>query len=117
MDYLALNSFWRCAVVFLLAAAVVGCSSTTVRCGGRVYPEKASADALSVVKKTEVDSKEFCAESGGGCDFTVAKTKQGWSVAATRTFAVDGKCASRIGDEKIYIYDESGVLVRAIDGM
>jgi hypothetical protein len=115
MDCPALNDFRRCAVAFLLAAAAVSCSSKAVHCGGRVYPVEAGADALGVVRKAEADSKEFCAESGAGCDFTVAKTKKGWSVAATRTFAVDGKCASRIGDEKIYSYDESGILVRVMD--
>lgn len=117
MDYQALNNIWRCAFAFLLIVVMMGCSSKAVHCGGRVYPDKASAEALELVKKAEMDSKAFCAESNAGCDFTVAKTNQGWSVAATRTFSVDGKCASRAGDEKFYSYDETGSLIRAVDGM
>ncbi|MEJ7746428.1 MAG: hypothetical protein WKF61_06685 [Luteimonas sp.] len=96
---------------------VAGCSAEKVHCGGRIYPDQVGEDALKILKKTEAESKEFCSEPGAGCDFTVAKTRQGWSVAATRTFAADGKCASRIGDEKFYSYDNSGSLIRVIDGM
>lgn len=75
------------------------------------------ADALEIVKKAAVASRTFRAESGAGCDFTVAKTNQGWSVAATRVLAVDGKCVSRIGDEKFYAYDDAGTLIRVVDGI
>jgi hypothetical protein len=112
-----LNQVWRYAFALLLVAATSGCSSEAMHCGGRIYPDHAGADALDLVKKAERDSKAFCAVSGAGCDFTVARTNQGWSVAATRTFAVDGKCASRIGDEKFYRYDEAGTLIRVVSGI
>jgi len=112
-----MNRFWQFGIVSLLAAATVSCSSTTAQCGGRVFPDGVDAEALEIAEKAVVASKSFCAESDAGCDFTVAKTSQGWSVAVTRMYAVDGKCASRIGDEKFYAYDASGTLISVIDGM
>lgn len=116
MDCLVLNDARRYAAAIFLVAGVTGCSSATVDCGGQVHPENLGADALRIVEKAKADSKAFCSESDSGCDFTVAKTAQGWSVAATRIFAVDGKCASRIGDERFFSYDESGTLLRVIEG-
>ncbi|WP_141400851.1 hypothetical protein [Pseudoxanthomonas wuyuanensis] len=112
-----MNKILRYASYSIAVAVISGCSSKADHCGGNVYPDKAGVDALRFVEKAKVDSEEFCLESGAGCDFTVAKTNQGWSVAVTRTFAVDGKCASRVGDEKFYSYDNSGSLIRVIDGM
>jgi hypothetical protein len=112
-----MTSFWRFAFWLLLLAALGGCSSEKIDCGGKISPDVINADALKIVKKAEIDSKAFCKGSDAGCTFTVAKTDQNWSVSATRVFAVDGKCVSRIGDEKFYKYDESGVLMRVIDGI
>lgn len=117
MDCQVLNSVRHFALALLLMVVVTGCTSKTVLCGGQVYPDNISADAMRVVKKAEVDSRVFCAGSNAGCDFTIAKTNQGWSVAATRTFAVDGKCASRLGDEKFYYYDGAGALIRVVQGI
>lgn len=117
MDCQAINNFSRHTISFFFITAITGCSVEDVHCGGHNYPEKVGEDALRILKKAEVDSRAFCSGPGAGCDFTIARTNQGWSVVATRMFAVDGKCASRIGDEKFYSYDSSGSLIRVIDGI
>jgi len=117
MDCQTINSVSRHAISLFFIAAIAGCSAEDVRCGGHNYSEKVGADALRILKKAEVDSRAFCSGPGAGCEFTIARTNQGWSVAATKMVAVDGKCASRIGDEKFYSYDSSGSLIRSIDGM
>ena len=117
MESQVLISLTRNLLAFLVVAIVASCSAERTVCGGRIYPDQPSSDALIIVKKARSDSRKFCSDEGAGCDFTIARTKQGWSVAAIKVFAVDGKCASRMGDEKFYSYDSAGSLVRVIDGL
>jgi len=107
----------RLVLMVLIAAGLSGCSQAELSCGGDVQPKDASSEALKLVRKAKSDAAAFCSEHGMGCDFSVGRTKQGWSVAVTRTFAVDGKCVSRIGDEKFFVYDAQGVLIQVIEGM
>lgn len=104
-------------LVLLVTTSLAGCSQTEVSCGGNVKPENADSEVLKRVSNAKTDSAVFCSKKGMGCDFSVARTKDGWSVAVTRTFAVDGRCVSRIGDEKFFVYDERGALIQVIDGM
>jgi hypothetical protein len=101
------------ASLTLLAA----CSENQVSCGGKVSPGQIDRLAMVVVEKAKADSKAFCAGSPSGCDYAVATTPNGWSVAATRVFSVKDQCVSRIGDERFYSYDASGSLVRVLEGI
>lgn len=107
----------RLVLMVLIVAGLSGCSQAEVSCGGDVRPKGASSEALKLVSKARSDSTAFCSEHGMGCDFSVGRTREGWSVAVTRTFAVDGKCVSRIGDEKFFVYDAQGALLQVIEGM
>lgn len=117
MNCMALSNAWRHAAAVLLIIAVAGCSSAPVDCGGKVRPHNLGADALRILEKARAAATSFCAEPAAGCDFTVSKTAKGWAVAATRRFAVDGKCGSGPGDDIIFVYDEAGTLVREIYGI
>lgn len=101
----------------LLFFGAAGCSSTNIPCGGRISPSGLKGDALVIAKKAVAESARFCAGTSEGCDYIVAKTPKGWSVASTRVSRVDEKCLSAIGDEKFYSYDDSGELLRTIDGL
>lgn len=106
------------AAALLLTVATVACApKPPVECGGKIYPESASAEALSIVERAAAESRPFCAGASDGCDFSVARTSQGWSVAVTRMIVVEGKCVSRLGDERFYSYDKSGAPVGVIDGI
>lgn len=117
MDCLALNVAQRYAAAVLLILAAAGCSSAPVECGGKVRPQNLGADALRILEKARAASTSFCTEPASGCDFTVSKTAKGWAVAATRRFAVGGKCGSGPGDDIIFVYDEAGTQVREIHGI
>ncbi len=110
-------SHWSSALTLLLLGSAAACSSTKIECGGQVAPHGIGSDALAIVDKARAEARGFCTGSEVGCDYTVVKTKTGWSVAATQVFVVDGKCVSAIGGEKIYGYDGSGQLTRIIDGL
>jgi len=107
----------RLVLMVLIAAGLSGCSQAEVSCGGDIQPRNASSEALELVSKAKSDAAAFCSEHGMGCDFSVGRTRKGWSVAVTRTFAVDGKCVSRVGDEKFFVYDAQGALIEVIEGM
>lgn len=113
----AMNSRWCYVWALLLLVGAPGCSSTNVQCGGKISPAGIDGDALVIAKKAMAESAVFCEGSPVGCDYVVAKVSNGWSVAATRVFVVENDCASRVGDEKIYSYDDSGDLIRVIDGL
>jgi hypothetical protein len=117
MNCMTLKNARRYAAAVLLILAAAGCSSTPVDCGGKVRPQNLGADALRILEKARAASTSFCAEPASGCDFTVSKTANGWAVAATRRFAVNGKCGSGPGDDIIFAYDEAGTLVREIYGI
>lgn len=114
---MAMSRHWRYTFMLPLLGSAVACSSTKIECGGQVSPHGVGSDTLAIVDKAKAESRRFCEGSEVGCDYTVAKTKAGWSVAATRVFVVDGKCVSAIGGEKIYGYDGSGQLTRVIEGL
>lgn len=101
----------------LIAALCGGCSLEEKKCGGKIHPENASGAALEIANKALIDSREYCRGAGLGCDLRVAKTSSGWTVAVVRKFSVDGVCASRVGDEKFYSYDNSGNLIKAVNGI
>lgn len=112
-----MNSRWCCVWALLLLIGAAGCSSENIQCGGNISPTGIDGDALVIAKKAMAESAVFCAGSPVGCDYVVAKVPSGWSVAATRVFVVDNDCASRMGDEKFYNYDDSGKLIRVLDGL
>lgn len=117
MDCLVLSVAQRYATAVLLILAAAGCSSAPVDCGGKVRPQNLGADALRILDKAKAASTSSCTEPASGCDFTVSKTAKGWAVAATRRFAVNGKCGSGPGDDIIFVFDEDGMLVREIYGI
>lgn len=106
-----------CMIVGCSFLSLVSCGSGDLRCGGVVYPSDVSTDALKIVEKSKVNSREFCSHSDYGCNFTVAKIDGGWSVAVVRVLVVRGRCASRIGDDIFFIYNDSGVLVKTLNGV
>lgn len=108
---------WRYALMLLLLGSAAGCSSKKIQCGGQVSPQRIGSDALAIVDKAKAESRRFCAGSEAGCDYTVARTKEGWSVAVTLVFVVDDKCVGMFGGEKFYSYDGSGQLIGVIDGL
>lgn len=112
-----MSNCWLGVASALLFLGVAACSSKNIPCGGRVYPSGIKGDALSIAEKAMAESKRFCAATSEGCDYIVAKTPTGWSVAATRVSLVDEKCLGGIGDERFYSYDNAGELLRTIDGL
>ena len=107
----------RTGCVLATLALLAACAANEVSCGGNMSPEHIDRMAMVAIEKAKADSKAFCAGSPSGCDYTVASTPDGWSVAATLVFSVNGKCVSRIGDERFYSYDASGSLVRVLEGI
>jgi len=105
------------SVVYILSLTMLaGCTSEAVTCGGDVSPQALAASALNIVEQAKRDAASFCVRSNGGCDFRMARTRDGWSVAATFRVERDGKCLYRIGDQRFYLYDEAGVLQDVING-
>jgi len=107
----------RCVLYTLSLTMLTGCTSEAVTCGGDVSPKALAARAPSIVEQAKRDAASFCVRSNGGCDFTMARTRDGWSVAATFRVERDGKCLVRIGDQRFYIYDDAGSLRRVINGL
>lgn len=107
----------RCVLCALSLTMLAGCTSEAVTCGGDVSPKALAARAPNIVEQAKRDAASFCVRSNGGCDFTMARTRDGWSVAATFRVERDGKCLFRIGDQRFYLYDEAGVLQRVINGL
>lgn len=107
----------RMVVYALLLTMFAGCTSKAVTCGGDVSPRALAANAPNIVEQAKRDAASFCVRSSGGCDFTMARTRDGWSVAATFRVERDGKCLVRIGDQRFYLYDEAGVLQEVISGL
>ena len=112
-----LSSARRYAAAVLCIALMAGCTSAPVECGGKVRPEKLGPDALRILEKAKADSRAFCSESKSGCDFVVYRTPRGWAVAATKMIVEDGACVSRIGDDRYFSYDQSGTLLKVINGI
>ena len=105
------------SVVYILSLSMLaGCTSEAVTCGGDVSPKALAASAANIVEQAKRDAASFCVRSNGGCDFRMARTRDGWSVAATFRVERDGKCLYRIGDQRFYLYDEAGVLQDVISG-
>lgn len=104
--------------IFLLFALVLGgCGYEHVQCGGSVSPKNMVGGDRAILEKVKRDSKSYCLRGNGGCDFQLTKTDRGWSVAAIRLVEHDGKCLYGPGDQKFYIYDEAGSLLRVIGGV
>lgn len=106
----------------LLAAAVLlsGCSEKhpDVKCGGKVrFHQSNPAEADAILQAARRDSKDYCVESGGACDFSVTKEDDGWIVVALAVNTREGRCLYRIGYDRYYIYDTSGRLLRTLQGI
>lgn len=107
----------RCVLYALPLTMLAGCTSEAVICGGDVSPKALAARAPNIVEQAKRDAASLCVRSNGGCDFRMARTRDGWSVAATFRVERDGKCLVRIGDQRFYLYDEAGVLQEVINGL
>ncbi|WP_411852543.1 hypothetical protein ACLB90_08740 [Stenotrophomonas sp. LGBM10] len=112
----------RMTTSLLLAAAVLlsGCSEPPpkVQCGGKVrFHQTNLAEADAILQAARRDSKNYCAESGGACDFFVSKEDDGWSVVALAVNTPAERCLYGIGYDRTYIYDTSGRLLRVHPGI
>lgn len=107
----------RMVIYALSLPMLAGCTSEAVTCGGDVSPRALASSVPNIVEQAKRDAASFCVRNSGGCDFTMARTRDGWSVAATFRVERDGKCLFRIGDQRFYLYDEAGVLQRVINGL
>lgn len=101
----------------LLVLSLGGCSPGHVQCGGNISPENMTDGDRVILEKVRIDSNSYCSSENSGCDFQLAKTDSGWSVTAIRLVERDGKCLYGAGDQKFYIYDEVGSLLRVISGI
>lgn len=111
------SRFWLVTIGVVSACAVAACSKPPVICGGEVSPKNATDAELQLVDIARDRSTDLCNQPGSACDFNVYKTKAGRTVKATRSFAYDGRCITRIGDERFYSFDESGRLESVINGL
>lgn len=105
-------------MVVAASLALAACSEPPpVICGGKVRPENATAAELDLVSIAIDRSADLCGYGGESCDFDVYKTKAGQAVKATRRRPYDGRCISRIGDDRYYSFDASGRLNGVMDGI
>ena len=108
---------WAIALFVLMTSGLGGCSQKEVKCGGRVAPEKLTDEDRAILDKVKAESSSYCSGGGSGCDFRLVRTKEGWSVAATRIQRRGDRCLFRPGGQQFYIYDETGTFRRVIGGL
>lgn len=103
--------------VVVASLVVAACSKPPITCVGEVNPKSATDAELQLVDIAREQSADLCNQPDSACDFDVYKTKAGRTVKATRSFAYDGRCITRIGDERFFSFDESGRLESVINGL
>lgn len=104
------------ALVVFCGSSVLACSPSPIACETKILPDNPTHETYQVLARAMVASHDFCKAGAADCEYIVAEVDGGWSVLATRTFAVGGKCVSRIGDERFYVFDASGRLTRVVYG-
>lgn len=102
--------------LLLVAVLLSGCSKPQVSCGGNM-PRNATPAQLELVKIARGQAQELCGHGDGDCDYTVYETKAGQTVKATRVSPYEDKCVSNFGDDQYYSFDESGKLLKVINGL
>lgn len=104
-------------IVLAVSMGVAACSKPPIVCGGEISPKNATDADLRLVSIARAQSADLCNLPNSACDFHVYKTKAGRTVKATRVTAYDGRCVTRIGDDRFYAFDESGRLEDVINGL
>ncbi|MEI4515155.1 MULTISPECIES: hypothetical protein [unclassified Stenotrophomonas] len=108
---------WLIAISISAGVLVVGCSKPEIACGTVVKPKNATDFELQLIAIARAESEKVCTQvEGARCDFSVYRTKSGWTVQASPSFPYEGRCITRIGGERYYAFDEVGKLVDVING-
>jgi len=117
MGTMAQSRFGLLVMVAAVSMGVAACSKPPIVCGGGVSPKNATDADLRLVSIARAESVDLCNQRDSACDFDVYKTRGGRTVRATRVIALDGRCVTRIGDDRFYAFDESGRLKNVINGL
>lgn len=106
----------RLTLVSLAVLLVASCSREDAVCGS-VKPERPTEIESRMLSVAKRQSFSFCSVQGASCELTAYETRGGRTVRVSRVFAQDGKCIGALGDEKFYSFDESGKLIRIVNGI
>lgn len=103
-------------LALLVALLLSSCSQEDVVCGS-VEPGNPSPIESRMLEVAKRESTSYCNVEGMSCEFAAYETRGGRTVRVTRVYASDGKCIGALGDERFYSFDESGDLIKVINGI